>query len=48
MRDGAAYKVRVSRKGTAFVIKCNEHSALGFGSDAPLSDAHGVSTGALG
>lgn len=48
-RNGAAPECWMSRKDTAFVI--NEHSAPGFGSDAPLGNAIGtpvVSTGALG
>lgn len=35
-RDRAACKCQVWKKATAAVIKCSEHSALGFGSYAPL------------
>lgn len=46
MRDGAAHKCQVRKKATAAAIKCSEHSALGFGSYAPLRHSWGPDGGA--
>lgn len=41
VRDGVARKGQVRNKATAAVIKCSEHSALDFGSYAPLRHSWG-------